>query len=214
SVMVRLRCESRAEKMLVPAFVFFFFMLYPPAWVNSGAGTAAAAGGCMLIRREMLERIGGIASIRTALIDDCALARQVRRAGGRVWLGISNLEIRSIREYGRASDIRAMISRSAFAQLNHSATLLAGTVAGMILTYIAPVALVFSGDQWAAALGTVAWMTSAIVFTPVLREYRAPLWTAVCLPGIALFYLAATLESAIHYWSGRGGTWKGRVQDV
>jgi hopene-associated glycosyltransferase HpnB len=206
SVMVRLRCESMAEKLLIPAFVFFFFMLYPP-------GTPAAAGGCVLIRRETLERIGGIGSIRTALIDDCALARKVADAGGRVWLGVSDLPVRSFREYGRAADIRAMIARSAFAQLRHSVLLLAGTIVAMALTYVMPVALLFSGDAAPVALGACAWVLSAVLFMPSVREYGAPLWTVICLPGIALFYLYATVESAVQYWKGQGGMWKGRVQD-
>ena len=206
SVMVRLRCESMAEKLLIPAFVFFFFMLYPP-------GTPAAAGGCVLIRRETLERIGGIGCIRTALIDDCALAQKVADAGGRVWLGVSDLAVRSFREYGRAADIRAMIARSAFAQLRHSVLLLVGTVVAMALTYLSPVVLLFSGDRAAAALGACAWAMSAVLFLPSVGEYGAPLWTAICLPGIALFYLYATVESAVRYWTGQGGMWKGRVQD-
>jgi len=214
SVMVRLCCEFPAEKFLIPAFVFFFFKLYPPAWVISRPGTAAAAGGCMLLRREMLERIGGIASIRDALIDDCALAAQVKAAGGRVWLGISEPEIRSTRPYRSAREIRTMISRAAFSQLRHSSLLLAGTVLGMSLTYIAPVALLFSGVLPAASLGLAAWLLGAGLFLPTVRWYRAPLWTAFCLPGIALFYLIATLESAINYWRGRGGVWKGRIQDA
>ncbi len=208
SVMVRLRCESTPEKLLIPAFVFFFFMLYPP-----GADANAAAGGCMLIRREMLERIGGIESIRDALIDDCALAQRVRASGGRVWLGVSDLPIRSIRLYGEAREIRAMIARSAFAQLRHSGLLLAGTVAGMALTYLAPVALLFSRDPVARACGAMAWMASAALFRPTVRMYGAPRWTMFALPGIATFYLIATVESAILYWSGKGGAWKGRVQD-
>jgi hopene-associated glycosyltransferase HpnB len=206
SVMVRLRCQSMAEKLLIPAFVFFFFMLYPP-------GTPAAAGGCVLIRRAMLERIGGIGCIRTALIDDCALAQKVADAGGRVWLGVSDLPVRSFREYGRAAEIRAMIARSAFAQLRHSVLLLAGTIVAMALTYLAPVALLFSGDPVAAALGAGALAMSAVLFLPSVREYGAPLWTVICLPGIALFYLYATVESAVRYWTGQGGMWKGRVQD-
>ncbi len=144
--MVHLRAESQAEKLLIPAFVYFFFKLYPPAWVASNGRTAAAAGGCMLIRREILERIGGIESIRDALIDDCALAQRVKNVGGRVWLGTSPLDIRSIREYGHAGDVRAMIVRSAFAQLHHSALLLAGTVAGMAVIYIVPVLALFTGN--------------------------------------------------------------------
>jgi hopene-associated glycosyltransferase HpnB len=207
SVMVRLRCDSWAEKLLVPAFVFFFFKLYPPAW---GTG---AAGGCMLIRGETLRAIGGIESIRDALIDDCALAERVRAAGGRVWLGVSDLEIRSVREYGSAKDIRAVIARSAFAQLNHSTLLLIGTVLGMFVTYLAPIVLVFSGDWLPLGLGLAGWIASALLFLPTVRMYRAPIWTVVCLPFIAAFYLVATIESAINYWTGRGGAWKGRVQD-
>jgi hopene-associated glycosyltransferase HpnB len=214
SVMVRLRSDSIAEKLLIPAFVFFFFKLYPPAWVASTRRTAAAAGGCMLIRREMLERIGGIESIHSALIDDCALAKRIKAAGGRVWLGTTPLPIRSIREYGRAADIRAMIARSAFAQLHHSTLLLTGSVCGMLITYVAPPLLLFSGDRFAAVMALCAWLLSAALFTPAVRMYEAPLWTAFCLPGIALFYLVATVESAVRYWTGRGGAWKGRVQDA
>ena len=130
-----------------------------------------------------------------------------------MWLGVSDLPVRSFREYGRAADIRAMIARSAFAQLQHSALLLAATVVAMVLTYAAPVALLFSGDGVAAALGACAWAMSALLFLPCVREYGAPLWTVICLPGIALFYLYATVESAVRYWTGRGGMWKGRVQD-
>jgi hopene-associated glycosyltransferase HpnB len=160
SVMVHLRAQSPAEKLLIPAFVYFFFKLYPPAWVASNGRTAAAAGGCMLIRREILERIGGIESIRTALIDDCALARRVKTAGGRVWLGTSPLDIRSIREYRYASDIRAMIARSAFAQLNHSAVLLAGTVVGMAIIYLVPVLALFTGNALVMTLGAAAGLSA------------------------------------------------------
>jgi len=214
SVMVRLRAESMAEKFLIPAFVFFFFKLYPPAWVASNRGTAAAADGCMLIRSAILRQIGGMESIRSALIDDCALATRVKKAGGRVWLGTSSLGIRSVREYGRASDIRAMISRSAFAQLNHSTVLLSGTICGMLVIYVAPVLALFTGDGVAMGLGAAAWALNAAIFMPTLREYRVPRGIAFCLPGIAVFYLVATVESAVRYWSGRGGEWKGRVQDT
>jgi hopene-associated glycosyltransferase HpnB len=213
TVMVRLRCESLAEQLLIPAFVFFFFMLYPPRWVIAGKGSAAAAGGCILIRREILERIGGIACIRDALIDDCGLAACVKAHGGRVWMGISDLPIRSVRPYGGVTGIRAMIARSAFAQLRHSALLLIGTVAAMLLTYIAPPLLLLSGNKLAAMLGLCAWIISAALYIPTVRLYRAPLWTALCLPAIAIFYLIATVESAFRYWTGRGGFWKGRVQD-
>ncbi len=213
SVMVELRCESLAEQLLIPAFVFFFYMLYPPRWVASGAGPAAAAGGCMLIRREMLEKIGGIVSIRDALIDDCALAAQVRSGGGRVWLGASDPLIRSVRPYGGLAGIRMMIARSAFAQLRHSTLLLLGTVAGLVITYLAPPLLLFSGSAAAAAMGASAWLTSMILYWPAVRRYHSPPWTAACLPIIAVFYLLATIESAVRYWFGRGGLWKGRAQD-
>jgi len=214
SVMVRLRAESIAEKFLIPAFVFFFFQLYPPAWVAARGTIAAAAGGCMLIRREMLERIGGIASIHSALIDDCALARRVKNAGGRVWLGTSPLAIRSVREYGQAREIRAMISRSAFTQLKHSVLFLIGTILGMLVIYAVPIAALFSGNPFAIGAGLASWVIGAEIFLPMVREYRVPAWMAFCLPGIALFYLAATVESAFRYWTGRGGEWKGRVQDA
>jgi hypothetical protein len=168
----------------------------------------------MLIRREMLTRVGGIESIRDALIDDCALAARVRSCGGRVWLGISELPIRSIRPYGGVAGIRKMIARSAFAQLRHSVLLLTGTVAGMLLIYIAPIALLFSRDPIAIAAGLAAWTLSAAIYIPTVRMYRARLWTAACLPAIAAFYLVATIESAVRYWSGRGGLWKGRAQDI
>ncbi len=217
SVMVQLQCESIGEQLLIPAFVFFFFKLYPPRWVNTGKGSAAAAGGCMLIRREMLTRIGGIASIRDALIDDCTLAARVKSCGGRVWLGISELPIRSIRPYGGVSGIRAMISRSAFAQLRHSSLLLLGTVAGMFFTYLAsPILLVAHSAQpdLTRTVGFFTWLIGAALYIPTVRLYRAPVWTAFCLPLIGLFYLVATVESAVRYWTGRGGRWKGRIQDA
>jgi hopene-associated glycosyltransferase HpnB len=212
SVMVRLRTASFPEKFLIPAFVFFFFKLYPPAWVASGR-TAAAAGGCMLIRPEMLARAGGIAGIRNALIDDCALAARVRAAGGRIWLGTTLLDLVSLRSYGTAREIRAMIARAAFAQLNHSTLQLAGTALGMLLTYVIPLLLPLFADPVSAILGIAAWLLGAALFFPSVRAHHAPRWTAFCLPAIALFYLAATLESAFLYWTGRGGQWKGRAQD-
>ena len=168
----------------------------------------------MLIRRELLDRTGGVDGIRDALIDDCALARRLRAAGGRVWLGVSELETLSVREYNTAGQIRAMIARSAFDQLGHSALLLAGTVAGMALVFVAPAALAVFGSGTARVCGAMAWAVATGVFLPAVRWHRAPLWTVLCLPLIALFYLWATLESAVKYWSGRGGEWKGRVQDA
>ena len=162
----------------------------------------------MLVRREALERIGGTAKIRGELIDDCALAKAIKASGGRVWLAPGR-ETRSIREYATFGEIGRMISRTAFTQLHHSTLLLAGTVFGLALTYLAPPALALAGSPWGAA----AWLLMAAAYWPVLRFYRrSPLW-APCLPPIAAFYMAATLHSAWSYRRGRGGQWKGRVQD-
>jgi len=208
SYMAMLRCESLAERALVPAFVFFFFLLYPPAWIrNPRRRTAGAAGGCMLVRREALERIGGIAKIRGELIDDCALAREIKRSGGRVWLGL-NTETRSIRRYETFAEIGRMISRTAFTQLQYSAWLLAGTIAGLLLTYLAPPALALRGSWFGAA----AWALMTIAYIPILRFYRRSWLWAPLLPLVALFYSAATIASAIAHWRGAGGMWKGRTQ--
>jgi hopene-associated glycosyltransferase HpnB len=208
SVMVRLNCKSAAERFLVPAFVFFFFMLYPPAWIRrADRRTAAAAGGCVLLRPSVLDRIGGIEAIRAELIDDCALAREVKRGGGSVWLGISDT-VRSIREYPEFSDIRRMVVRTAFTQLKYSPVLLIGTLAGMGFLYVLPVAAAFAGS----AFGLLAWMLMTALYLPMVRFYRQPAAMAMLLPAAGLFYTAATLESAIRFWRGQGGTWKGRHQ--
>jgi hopene-associated glycosyltransferase HpnB len=211
SWMVKLRCHALAERALVPAFVFFFFMLYPPAWIASRRHkTAGAAGGCMLVRRSALERIGGIAAIRGELIDDCALAQAIK-PGGDVWLGLTD-DTHSIRPYDTFREIGRMISRNAFTQLRHSALLLAGTLVGMAMIYLAPPLLLLTRDSSAIALGLMAWTLMTISYLPVLRFYRVALTWAPLLPLIALFYMAATLDSALRYWTGRGGEWKGRVQ--
>jgi hopene-associated glycosyltransferase HpnB len=214
SLMVKLRCRSLAEILLIPAFVFFFFMLYPPAWVaRRDRKTAAAAGGCILIRPSALDRIGGMESIRGEIIDDCALARAVKRTGGGIWLGVSN-DTRSIREYGTFGEIRSMISRTAFAQLNHSALLLLGTILGMAIIYLAPPVLLLSHNPLAAFFGLAAWILMTISYSVSVRFYsRSVLW-APLLPLIALFYISATVDSAMAYWTGRGGVWKDRVQDA
>ncbi|HYK16758.1 MAG TPA: glycosyltransferase [Bryobacteraceae bacterium] len=213
SSMVKLRAETLAERALIPAFVFFFFMLFPPEWVASRQRTtAAAAGGCMLIRRTALERIGGIASIGGELIDDCALARAVK-PGGAIWLGTSE-ESRSVRAYDTFGEIGGMISRSAFTQLRHSALLLGGTIVAMMIIFVAPLLLLFSRDSLAMALGLAAWGLMTYAYLPMLRFYRqAPGW-GLLLPFVALFYTGATVHSAWRYWSGKGGEWKGRVQDA
>jgi hopene-associated glycosyltransferase HpnB len=212
SYMVKLRCETLAERALMPAFSFFFFMLYPPRWVSDGNHrTAAAAGGCALIRSATLSKIGGIAAIQGELIDDCALAGAVKHSGGTIWLGQTETT-RSIRPYGGFSDIAHLISRTAFTQLRHSSLLLAGTVAAMSLTYLVPPVILAAGG-WAALFGASAWIIMSACYWPTLHFYKlSPLW-APALPLVALFYLGATVQSAVEYWNGSGGQWKGRVQD-
>jgi hopene-associated glycosyltransferase HpnB len=211
SLMVKLRCESFAERAFIPAFVFFFQMLYPFAWVNDRArSTAAAAGGCMLVRREALAAAGGIEAIRGALIDDCALARALKPQGP-IRLSLTE-RAHSIRRYPGLEDIRRMVARSAYTQLNYSPLLLAGTLAGMALVYLAPALLALFGHGAAQTLGLLAWALMAVAFLLILRFYRlAPLWAPV-LPLIALGYMAFTLDSAYQYARKRGGLWKGRVQ--
>jgi len=212
SLMVQLHCESFAERMLIPAFVFFFFKLYPPAWVGrTDKSTAAAAGGCILIRPSALTRIGGLAAIRNQLIDDCALARAVK-SGGPIWLS-STSRASSLRAYDTFREIARMIARSAFTQLRHSILLLCTVIIAMTITYIAPPLLFFFG-AWARFLGLVAWILMTVAYWPTLRLYRlSPFW-APFLPVIAAFYLGATIYSAVQYYAGQGGVWKGRIQDL
>jgi hopene-associated glycosyltransferase HpnB len=212
SVMVRLHCRALAERFTIPAFVFFFFKLYPPAWIARAASrTAGAAGGCILIRPEALARIGGIAAIRNELIDDCALAQRVKSSGGRIWLGLSH-DTQSIRPYAGFTEVRETIARTAFTQLHHSAMLLAGTLLGMGLIYLAPPLLLFAPNNAARALGLAAWLLMSIAYVPALRFYSQPPLLAPLLPLTAAFYTFATMESAVRYWRGAGGRWKGRVQ--
>jgi hopene-associated glycosyltransferase HpnB len=214
SLMVKLHCSTFAERALIPAFVFFFFKLYPPAWIsNPRRKVAGAAGGSILVRPAALERAGGIAAIRGAVIDDCALARKIKESGGRVWLGLAT-ETRSIRPYGSFAEIGRMISRGAFNQLKHSPLMLLLALAGLTVTYLLPPALALFSRQWIPAiLGAAAWTLMIVCFLPTLRLYRlSPLW-ALALPAIAFFYMGATIHSAVKFWMGRGGQWKGRIQD-
>ena len=214
SFMVKLHCRSFGERLLIPPFVFFFLLLFPPNWIRDPKrSTAGAAGGCMLIRPAALERAGGTASIRSEIIDDCALARVVKRSGGRVWLGLTRTT-RSDRAYGSFVEIERMIARTAFNQLRHSALLLIGAILGLIVTYFVPLLLVFSGNKPLAALGLVSWLLMAVAYLPMVRFYELnPLWS-LTLPFGACFYLAATMDSALKFWAGRGGEWKGRAQDT
>jgi hopene-associated glycosyltransferase HpnB len=210
SFMAKLRCESRAERSHVPAFIYFFQMLFPFVLVcRPESNAAAAAGGCMLIRTDALAAVGGVASIRGALIDDCSLAAKLKKVGP-IWLGLTERS-HSIRPYDTFSDVRQMISRSAYAQLRYSPLLLAGTVVGMAMTFIVPPLLAISATGLPRYLGLLTWLMMASSFIPTLRFYRvSPLWS-IALPGIALLYLYYTLNSAYQFLRRRGGQWKGRV---
>ncbi|MGW2823861.1 glycosyltransferase [Streptomyces sp. NPDC001443] len=218
SQMARLRVESLWERLVVPAFVYFFAQLYPFRRIsrsNRGrTGTAAAAGGCVLLSAEAAERARIPDSIRHAVIDDVALARAVKRTGGRVWLGLAD-GVDSVRPYPRLRDLWRMVSRSAYAQLRHSLLLLAGTVGGLALVYLAPpvtlVAGAAAGDPATAVLGGTAWLVMAGTYVPMLRYYRQSRWLAPLLPFTAFLYLLMTVDSAVQHYRGRGAAWKGRT---
>jgi len=218
SLMVRLRCQSIWEKLLIPAFVFFFAKLYPFRWVNEPENSiAGAAGGCSLIRREALTRIGGIQAIRQALIDDCALAEAIKSSGSqRIWLGLSD-STRSLRPYDSLETIWTMVARTAFTQLNYSPLLLIGTVFGMSLIYLLPpLGAVFGivAGQWSIAIPSLfAYLLMSLAYVPIVRFYRCPIWLSGCLPTIAFLYTLMTLDSARRHWQGKGGAWKGRVYE-
>jgi hopene-associated glycosyltransferase HpnB len=212
SLMVLLQAQTFAEKLIIPPFLYFFLMLYPPRRIaDAQSRTAGAAGGCMLLRRSALVRVGGIAAIRKEVIDDCSLARAVKQSGGRIWMGLTRASV-SLRRYAHISELRNMIARTAFTQLNYSILQLMGTLAGLLLTFVAPVALALSPTPavWLPAL--LAWCFMTASFLPTVVFYRlSPLWSPF-LPVAALFYLYATFLSALRYWLGRGGQWKGRSQ--
>ena len=213
SLMVRLHCGSAWERLLIPAFVFFFQKLYPFPWVNDpDRPTAAAAGGCLLVRRSALARAGGIAVIHDRIIDDCALAAALK-PGGPIWLGLAERS-HSVRRHGRLAELWRMVARSAYAQLDRSPWLLAGTVLAMGLIYLAPpaglVAGAAAGDALSAALGLLGWALMAFAYRPTLRLYGEPWWRAFALPAAALLYTAMTVDSARRHWLGAGATWKGR----
>jgi hopene-associated glycosyltransferase HpnB len=224
SQMVLLRTETRWEKMIIPAFVYFFAQLYPFRWVNwPGGRTAAAAGGCMLVRRSTLGQVGGLAPIRGALIDDVALGRLLKRppARGRIWLGLST-GIRSVRPYLGLADLWNMVARSAFTQLRYSPWLLAGTLAGLAWLYALPVASTLAGliaitvggagtgSLLCVAAGLTGWAAMTISYLPMLRLYRLSPLRAPLLPATAVLYAAMTADSARRHYAGRGGAWKGR----
>ncbi|MFF8278906.1 glycosyltransferase [Streptomyces lateritius] len=215
SQMARLRVASFWERLVVPAFVYFFAQLYPFRWINGRRPRAtAAAGGCVLLRSETAERAGVPQVIRQAVIDDVSLARAVRRAGGRMWLGLAE-RVDSVRPYPHLADLWRMVSRSAYAQLRHNPLVLAGTVAGLAVVYLAPPLAsavgLFGGDAVAGWVGGLAWLVMAGTYLPMLRYYRQPLWLAPTLPFTALLYLLMTVDSAVQHYRGRGAAWKGRT---
>ncbi|CAL9594540.1 hypothetical protein SUDANB6_05328 [Streptomyces sp. enrichment culture] len=215
SQMARLRARSPWERLVVPAFVYFFAQLYPFRRIGRrNARTAAAAGGCVLLRAEAAERARIPEAIRHAVIDDVALARAVKDGGGHVWLGLAE-RVDSVRPYPRLYDLWRMVSRSAYAQLRHSPLVLAGTVAGLALVYLVPPVAVAAGaaggSAAAAALGGLAWLVMAGTYLPMLRHYGQPPWLAPLLPFTASLYLLMTVDSAVQHHRGRGAAWKGRT---
>ena len=225
SLMALLRCRTPWERLLVPAFVFFFQKLYPFRWVNDPhRAIAAAAGGCLLLRRAALAAAGGLEAIAGALIDDCALARAIKHGGsisgstgprGAIWLGLTTTT-RSVRPYAGLAGIWRMVARSAFTQLRHSALLLAVAVLGMVVVYLGPPTALIGGTiagGWPGALlGAAAWLLMAAAYGPTLRLYGQSPVGALLLPAAAVLYMLMTVDSALHHWRGRGGVWKGRAQ--
>jgi hopene-associated glycosyltransferase HpnB len=211
SLMARLKTETLAERALIPAYIFYFQKLYPFSWVrDAGSRTAGAAGGCMLVDRAALGDIGGIAAIRSALIDDCALGKAIK-ARGPIWLGLAD-GVASLRGYPNWSDVWMLIARSAFTQLGFSATMLLVSTVMMLATYVLPLALVLFAEGPARLLGAVAFVAMLVAYQPTLRYHRLSALWALAMPLVAGFYTAATVDSALRYWSGRGGQWKGRMQ--
>lgn len=211
SLMVKLRCKSLAERTLVPAFVYFFKLLYPFNWANTPSHPlAAAAGGSMLVRYDALMRAGGLAPIADALIDDCALGRLMKQQD-KIFLALTE-KVRSVRPYHRLSDIAAMVSRTAYDQLHYNPLLLLGTCIGLMITYIAPVTLLFTTSGAAQLLAVFAYVLMSLSFYPINRFYNRPAFAMLSLPAIAICYLGFTLNSAWQYYRGHGGMWKGRAQ--
>lgn len=218
SIMAELHCTTFWERLLAPAFVFFFKLLYPFAASNDPRGrTAAAAGGCMLVRTDVLRAAGGFAAIRGALIDDCTLAGVLKRARPPIWLGLSH-SVRSLRVYAELGDFWRMVSRSAFTQLRYSTALLLLATALMIVTLLAPVAgvmaAVLTGEHYVGALAAGGWAALAAAYAPVVRFYRLSLWWAALLPAAGALFLAMTWSSALGFWRGTRASWKSRTYDA
>jgi len=212
SLMVLLQAKTFPERLLIPPFLYFFLMLYPPRWTaDPNASTAGAAGGCILLRRNVLAPIGGIAAIRGEVIDDCALARAVKKGGGRIWMGLTRASV-SLRGYGTFAEIRNMIARTAFTQLHYSFGLLLVALLGLFVTFLLPWFSFFAGDDPAWFLASTAICLMTVTFGVTARFYTLPWPWALLLPFAAVYYGYATCVSAARYWLGRGAQWKGRVQ--
>jgi hopene-associated glycosyltransferase HpnB len=212
SLMVLLQAKTLPERLLIPPFLYFFLMLYPPRWIaDPNASTAGAAGGCILLRRNVLAPIGGMASIRGEVIDDCALARAVKGRGGKIWMGLTRASV-SLRSYGTFAEIRDLIARTAFTQLHYSFLLLIVTLIGLFATYLLPWIAFFILDDpgWLLASTAISIMTAT--YGATVRFYGLPWLWALTLPFAAVFYGYATFLSALRYWLDRGGQWKGRAQ--
>ena len=210
SLMAKLACTNLAERAIIPAFVLFFQMLYPFRWVNRPTGIGAAAGGCVLVRRDTLAKARGIAAMRGALIDDCTLGALIK-PHGRIWLGLTNRSC-SIRPYPGFSAIAAMVSRSAYAQLGYNPLMLLGTIMGLGLVFLAGPALALFGEGGSRLAGLATWALMTVAYQPMLRFYgRSPLW-GLALPLVGAFYGSCTVLSAWQHWRGKGGMWKGRAQ--
>ena len=212
SLMVLLQAKTFPERLLIPPFLYFFLMLYPPRWIaDPQKRTAGAAGGCILLRRAALERIGGLRSIRNEVIDDCALARAVKKSGGKIWMGVTRASV-SLREYKTFAEIRDLIARTAFTQLRYSSLLLVATLLGLFVTYWLPWILFFAGEDPAWLLGSTAASLMTVTFLFTVKFYACPAIWALTLPFAAAVYGYLTFLSAVRYWLGRGAQWKGRSQ--
>ncbi|HHQ14259.1 MAG TPA: glycosyltransferase [Chromatiales bacterium] len=213
SIMARLRTETFWERLLVPAYIYFFKLLYPFAQVNTPTHRmAAAAGGCILLRKDALEQAGGFDVLKDALIDDCTLAARIKQAGWPIHLALSHA-VTSIRGYAKLNDLWRLVARTAYTQLNYSVMYLLGCTFAMLVMFVAPVLAVLSGNPPVVVVGMVAWLVMALTQLPVMHFYGLSPVRALLLPLVAVLFLGMTWDSARRYWTGAGARWKGRAYD-